>query len=63
MADDFKKPTGGILLSRNKDYLAFYRGKNILLREVTEALMEQEKFLRSLQNEEEEALLRAGSSA
>ncbi|KAL0713253.1 hypothetical protein Bca4012_020231 [Brassica carinata] len=63
MAEDFKKLTGVILLSRNKDYLFFYRGKNVLLREVTEALVEQEKFVRSSQNEEEEARLREGSSA
>lgn len=57
-----QKLTGGILLSRNKDYLVFYRGKNFLSREVAEALVEQEKFVRSLQDEEEEARLR-GSSA
>lgn len=62
MAEDLKKLTGGILLSRNKDYLVFYRGKNFLSREVAEALVEQEKFVRSLQDEEEEARLR-GSSA
>lgn len=63
MAEDFKKLTGGILLYRNKDYLVFYQGKNLLLREVTEALVEQEKFVKSLQNKEEEARLREGSSA
>ncbi|CAG7876603.1 hypothetical protein BRARA_E01957 [Brassica rapa] len=62
MAEELKKLTGGILLSRNKDYLVFYRGKNFLSREVAEALVEQEKFVRSLQDEEEEARLR-GSSA
>ncbi|CAH8382125.1 unnamed protein product [Eruca vesicaria subsp. sativa] len=62
MAEDLKKLTGGILLSRNKDYLVFYRGKNFLSREVAEALVEQERFVRSLQDEEEEARLR-GSSA
>ncbi|KAF8086614.1 hypothetical protein N665_0619s0008 [Sinapis alba] len=62
MAEDLKKLTGGILLSRNKDYLVFYRGKNFLSREVAEALVKQEKFVRSLQDEEEEARLR-GSSA
>ncbi|KAL0742822.1 hypothetical protein Bca4012_084335 [Brassica carinata] len=63
MAEDLKKLTGGILLSRNKDYLVFYRGKNFLSREVADALVEQEKFVRSLQDEEEEARLRGGSSA
>ncbi|KAF8107741.1 hypothetical protein N665_0117s0013 [Sinapis alba] len=54
MAEDFKKLTGGILLYRNKDYLVLYRGNNFLTREVAEALVEQEKFVRSL---------REGSSA
>ncbi|KAJ0264768.1 CRM-domain containing factor CFM3A [Hirschfeldia incana] len=63
MAEDLKKLTGGILLSRNKDYLVFYRGKNFLSREVADALVEQEKFVRSLQDEEEEARLRVSSSA
>ncbi|CAF2099124.1 BnaA05g16660D [Brassica napus] len=63
MAEELKKLTGGILLSRNKDYLVFYRGKNFLSREVAEELVEQEKFVRSLQDEEEEARLRGSSSA
>ncbi|KAF8051328.1 hypothetical protein N665_1745s0007 [Sinapis alba] len=54
MAEDFKKLTGGILLYRNKDYLVLYRGNKFLSREVAEALVEQEKFVRSL---------REGSSA
>ncbi|KAL1192709.1 CRM-domain containing factor CFM3A, chloroplastic/mitochondrial [Cardamine amara subsp. amara] len=62
MAEDLKKLTGGILLSRNKDFLVFYRGKNFLSREVAEVLVEQERFARNLQDEEEHARLR-GSSA
>ncbi|KAG7583031.1 RNA-binding CRM domain [Arabidopsis suecica] len=62
MAEDLKKLTGGILLSRNKDFLVFYRGKNFLSREVADALVEQERFVRTLQDEEEQARLR-GSSA
>uniref|UniRef100_M4F7D4 CRM domain-containing protein n=1 Tax=Brassica campestris TaxID=3711 RepID=M4F7D4_BRACM len=62
MAEDFEKLTGGILLSRNEDGLVFYRGKNFLSREIDEALVEQEKLVRSLQ-EEEEARLEEGSSA
>ncbi|AEE76712.1 CRM family member 3A [Arabidopsis thaliana] len=62
MAEDLKKLTGGIMLSRNKDFLVFYRGKNFLSREVADALVEQERFVRTLQDEEEQARLR-GSSA
>ncbi|KAL0740559.1 hypothetical protein Bca4012_082072 [Brassica carinata] len=63
MAEDFEKLTGRILLSRNKDGLVFYRGKNFLSGEVFEALVEQEQCVRSLQEEEETARLREGSSA
>lgn len=48
-----------MLLSRNKDFLVFYRGKNFLSAEVTEALVERERLAKSLQDEEEQARLRA----
>ncbi|KAL0702469.1 hypothetical protein Bca4012_058591 [Brassica carinata] len=63
MAEDFKNLTGGILPSRNRDYLVLYGENNLLSREVAEALVEQERFVRSLQDEKEEARLREGSSA
>lgn len=53
--------TGGVLLSRNKDFLVFYRGKNFLSPEVTEALLERERLAKSLQDEEEQARLRASA--
>ncbi|CAH9074505.1 unnamed protein product [Cuscuta epithymum] len=55
MADDIKKLTRGILLSRNKDFLVFYRGKDFLSREVADALLEKERFAKALQDEEEKA--------
>ncbi|CAN0906939.1 CRM-domain containing factor CFM3A, chloroplastic/mitochondrial [Linum grandiflorum] len=61
MAEDIKKLTGGILLSRNKDFLVFYRGKNFLSPDVTEALLEREMLAKSLQDEEEQARLRASA--
>ncbi|KAF5752358.1 hypothetical protein HS088_TW01G00266 [Tripterygium wilfordii] len=61
MAEDIKKLTGGMLLSRNKDFLVFYRGKDFLSREVTEALLEREKLVKSMQDEEEQARLRASA--
>nr|GLL30520.1 CRM-domain containing factor CFM3A, chloroplastic/mitochondrial isoform X1 [Ipomoea trifida] len=59
MAEDIKKLTRGILLSRNKDFLVFYRGKDFLLREVAEALLEKERLAKTLQDDEEQARLRA----
>lgn len=59
MAEEIKKLTGGILLSRNKDFLVFYRGKNFLSPEVAEALLEKERLAKTLQDEEEQARLRA----
>ncbi|KAK5810522.1 Chloroplastic group IIA intron splicing facilitator CRS1, chloroplastic [Gossypium arboreum] len=61
MAEDLKKLTGGILLSRNKDFLVFYRGKNFLSADVAEALLERERLAKSLQDVEEQARLRASA--
>ncbi|XVF38352.1 hypothetical protein REPUB_Repub20aG0094000 [Reevesia pubescens] len=61
MAEDLKKLTGGMLLSRNKDFLVFYRGKNFLSPDVAEALLERERLAKSLQDEEEQARLRASA--
>lgn len=63
MAEDIKKLTGGMLLSRNKDFLVFYRGKNFLSSEVAEALLEKERLAKALQDEEEQMRLRASASA
>lgn len=56
-----QKLTGGIVLSRNKDFLVFYRGKNFLSPDLTQALLEREKMAKSMQDEEEQARLRASS--
>lgn len=56
-----QKLTGGMLLSRNKDFLVFYRGKDFLTPDVAEALLEKERLARALQDEEEQARLRASS--
>lgn len=61
MAEDLKRLTGGMLLSRNKDFLVFYRGKNFLSPDVAEALLEQERLAKTLQDEEEQARFRAFS--
>ncbi|CAA7028121.1 unnamed protein product [Microthlaspi erraticum] len=59
MAEDIKRLTGGTLLSRNKDFLVFYRGKSFLTPEVAEALVEKERLVTTYQDEEEQARLRA----
>ncbi|CAL4983741.1 unnamed protein product [Urochloa decumbens] len=61
MAEDIKKLTGGVMLSRNNDFIVFYRGKDFLSSELAEALLEREKLAKSLQDEEE-ARLKAASS-
>ncbi|KGN56912.1 CRM-domain containing factor CFM3A, chloroplastic/mitochondrial [Cucumis sativus] len=61
MAEEIKKLTGGMLLSRNKDFLVFYRGKSFLSPEVTEALLERERLAKSLQDKEEQARLKASA--
>ncbi|XP_047315691.1 CRM-domain containing factor CFM3A, chloroplastic/mitochondrial-like [Impatiens glandulifera] len=62
MAEDIKRLTGSMLLSRNKDFLVFYRGKDFLSPEVAEVLLEKERLAISLQDEEEQARLRASAS-
>ncbi|XP_078435652.1 CRM-domain containing factor CFM3, chloroplastic/mitochondrial-like [Wolffia australiana] len=62
MAVEIQRLTGGILLSRNKDYIVFYRGKDFLSPEVAEALMERERSAKALQEDEERARLQASSS-
>ncbi|KAH9607925.1 hypothetical protein KSS87_013999 [Heliosperma pusillum] len=53
MAEELKRLTGGTLLSRNKEYIVFYRGNDFLPPSVTKSLKEREK-LTMLQYEEEE---------
>lgn len=53
--------TGGMLLSRNKDFLVYYRGKDFLSPEVAEVLLEKERLAKALQDEEEQARLRAST--
>nr|DAD49004.1 TPA_asm: hypothetical protein HUJ06_018941 [Nelumbo nucifera] len=59
MAEELKRLTGGTLLSRNKDYIVFYRGNDFLSPVVTEALVERKKLAELRQDEEEQARQRA----
>lgn len=47
--------TGGTLVSRNKDYIVFYRGNDFLPPGVTETLTERVKLADLCQDEEEQA--------
>ena len=50
-----------MLLSQNKNILFFYRGKRFLSRDVSETLLERERLAEFLQDEEEQARLRASA--
>ncbi|KMT02848.1 hypothetical protein BVRB_8g194280 [Beta vulgaris subsp. vulgaris] len=43
MADELKRLTGGILLSRDKEYIVFYRGKDFLPSAVSTAIEERRR--------------------
>ncbi|KAF3439614.1 hypothetical protein FNV43_RR17892 [Rhamnella rubrinervis] len=53
MAEELKKLTGGTILSRNKEFIVFYRGNDFLPPVVTKTLKER-RNLRDLQQDEEE---------
>ncbi|GKV13996.1 hypothetical protein SLEP1_g24936 [Rubroshorea leprosula] len=59
MAEELKKLTGGTLLSRNKEYIVFYRGNDFLPPLVTETLKERQTLTNLQQDEEEKARQRA----
>ncbi|KAL5563371.1 hypothetical protein UlMin_033118 [Ulmus minor] len=61
MVEELKKLTKGIILSRNNDFLVFYKGKSFLSRDVSETLLERERSAEFLQDEEEQARLRASA--
>lgn len=61
MAEELKILTGGTLLSRNKDYIVFYRGNDFLPPGVSRALGEAEKNTAFRQDEEEHARHRAAT--
>ncbi|RLM58907.1 hypothetical protein C2845_PM18G10310 [Panicum miliaceum] len=61
MAEDIKKLAGGVMLSRNNEFIVFYRGKDFLSSELAEVLLERERLAKSLQDEEQ-ARLKAVSS-
>ncbi|CAL0306979.1 unnamed protein product [Lupinus luteus] len=62
MAEELRKLTGGTLLSRNKEYIVFYRGNDFLPPAVTNVLLERKKLTLLKQDEEEEARRIASST-
>jgi hypothetical protein len=49
------------MLSRNNDFIVFYRGKDFLPSELAEVLLERERIVKSLQDEEQTRLNAASS--
>lgn len=62
MAEEIKRLTGGALLSRNKEFIVFFRGKDFLSPAVSAALVEREALTKALQDEEERARVKASST-
>ncbi|CAN1774159.1 CRM-domain containing factor CFM3, chloroplastic/mitochondrial [Linum perenne] len=58
MAEELKRLTGGTLLSRNKEFIVFYRGNDFLPPAVMETLKERQKLNLHQHVEEEEQVRR-----
>ena len=48
-----QKLTGGVMLSRNNEFIVLYRGKDFLSSELAKVLLKRERLAKSLQDEEE----------
>ncbi|KAL7589479.1 hypothetical protein Lser_V15G38860 [Lactuca serriola] len=55
MAEELKILTGGTLVSRNKDYIVFYRGNDFLPSNVTKTLIEAQDIRTNRQEDEDKA--------
>ncbi|PUZ70464.1 hypothetical protein GQ55_2G233000 [Panicum hallii var. hallii] len=62
MAEEIKKLTGGVLLSRNKEYIIFYRGNDFITPKVRQVLVEKQEQSITQQDDEELARLKASAS-
>jgi hypothetical protein len=54
--------TGGVLVSRNKEYIIFYRGNDFVTPKVRKVLVEQQQQAITQQDQEELARLKASAS-
>lgn len=61
MAEELKILTGGTLVSRNKDYIVFYRGNDFLPPGVTKTLAEAQERAALRQDEEDQAREKAST--
>uniref|UniRef100_A0A1D1YQQ7 CRM-domain containing factor CFM3, chloroplastic/mitochondrial n=1 Tax=Anthurium amnicola TaxID=1678845 RepID=A0A1D1YQQ7_9ARAE len=61
MAEEIKKLTGGVLLSRNKEYVVLYRGNDFLVPSITEVLSERQNLANVKHDEEEQARMLASA--
>ncbi|XP_057500066.1 CRM-domain containing factor CFM3, chloroplastic/mitochondrial-like [Actinidia eriantha] len=61
MAQELKILTGGTLLSRNKDYIVFYRGNDFLPPVVRETMVEAQEETALQQDEEDQARWKAST--
>lgn len=61
MAEELKRLTGGTLVSRNKDYIVFYRGNDFLPPNVTRTLNEAQDLSINRQEDEDKAREKASS--
>ncbi|KAK1358403.1 CRM-domain containing factor CFM3, chloroplastic/mitochondrial [Heracleum sosnowskyi] len=59
MAEELKRLTGGTLVSRNKDYIVFYRGNDFLPPNVTQTLVKAQNLAAIHQDEEDWARQKA----
>lgn len=62
MAEEIKKLTGGVLISRNKEYIIFYRGNDFMTPKIRQVLVEQQQQAITQQDQEELARLKASAS-
>ncbi|KAL7095970.1 hypothetical protein ACP275_10G056200 [Erythranthe tilingii] len=61
MAEELKRLTGGTLVSRNKEFIVFYRGNDFLPPGISSALTEKENSITLQQDHEEKARQKAAS--
>ncbi|KAG8056531.1 hypothetical protein GUJ93_ZPchr0002g25712 [Zizania palustris] len=61
MAEELRKLTGGVLFSRNNEYIVFYRGNDFIAPKVRKVLVENQEQAITQQDEEELARLKASA--
>ncbi|KAJ0263055.1 CRS1 / YhbY [Hirschfeldia incana] len=62
MAEELKRLTRGVLVSRNKEYIVFYRGNDFMPPAVSEALSERQKEITEVLQSKEDQLRETAST-